>query len=108
MPDAICKVSSAIHCFALNFCENFRRPLRESSHFKVEELSNGRSHLSLPEEEPVLMSVRTGKREYLKDMLTVALGLGLGKREQLRLRSDQVDFFAECPCRYEDQRAQEP
>src|SRR5258708_32906247 len=34
----------------------------------------------------------TGKGEHLKGMVTVALGLGLRKRERLSLRRDQVDF----------------
>jgi integrase len=38
------------------------------------------------------MSVLTGKREHLNGTVTVALGLGLRKREQLHLRRDQVDF----------------
>jgi len=63
-----------------------------SSRVKKFKLDNERYRYLLPEEEPVLMSVLTGKREHLKGMITVALGLGLRKREQLNLRRDQVDF----------------
>ena len=40
----------------------------------------------------MLISAQTGKREHLKGMITMALGLGLREREQLTLRRDQVDF----------------
>jgi integrase len=62
------------------------------SRVKKFKLDNERYRYLLPEEEPVLMNVLTGKREHLKGMITVALGLGLRKREQLNLRRDQVDF----------------
>ena len=39
------------------------------------------------------MSWLVKPREHLEPLVIVALGLGLRKQEQLRLRRDQVDFF---------------
>jgi len=39
------------------------------------------------------MSWLVKPREHLEPMVIVALGLGLRKQEQLKLRRDQVDFF---------------
>ena len=39
------------------------------------------------------MSWLVKPREHLEPLVIVALGLGLRKQEQLKLRRDQVDFF---------------
>jgi integrase len=74
---------------AIDFKKAESNPCSRVRKFK---LDNERYRYLLPEEEPALMSVLEGKRAHLKAMVTVALGLGLRKREQLNLRRDQVDF----------------
>lgn len=56
-------------------------------------LDNERYRYLDPSEETVLMATLVDKRAHLHDMVILALGLGLRKREQLNLRRDQVDFF---------------
>jgi len=62
---------------------------------KVEkfQLDNERYRYLEPEEEESLMSKLTDARRHLVDLVILALGLGLRKREQLNLRRDQVDIF---------------
>jgi len=55
-------------------------------------LDNERYRYLTPEEETSLMKFLVGERTHLHSMVIVALGLGLRKREQLKLRRDQVDF----------------
>jgi integrase len=80
---------SRLFNLAIAFKKAESNPCTRVKKFK---LDNERYRYLLPEEEPVLMSVLTEKREHLKGMITMALGLGLRKREQLHLRRDQVDF----------------
>jgi site-specific recombinase XerD len=80
---------SRLFNLAIDFKKAESNPCSRVKKFK---LDNERYRYLLPEEEPVLMSVLTGKREHLTGMITVALGLGLRKREQLNLRRDQIDF----------------
>src|SRR5216683_263651 len=80
---------SRLFNLAVEFNKAASNPCSRVRKFK---LDNERYRYLLPEEEPALMTVMTGKREHLKAMVTVALGLGLRKREQLNLRRDQVDF----------------
>lgn len=56
-------------------------------------LDNERYRYLDPSEETLLMSKLIDKRAHLRDIVIVALGTGLRKREQLNLRRDQVDFF---------------
>jgi integrase len=55
-------------------------------------LDNQRYRYLLPEEEPLLKSVLTGPREHLLDLVSVAIGTGLRKNEQLSLKVEHVDF----------------
>jgi integrase len=80
---------SRLFNLAISFKKAESNPCSRVRKFK---LDNERYRYLLPEEEPVLMSVLTGKREHLKGMITVALGLGVRKREQLNLRRNQIDF----------------
>src|SRR5882724_2963539 len=80
---------SRLFNLAIDFNKAEHNPCSRVRKFK---LDNERYRYLLPEEEPVLMGVLTGKRSHLKDLVIVALGLGLRKREQLNLRRDQVDF----------------
>ena len=56
-------------------------------------LDNERYRFLTPTEEADLMSWLLKPREHLEPLGNVALGLGLRKQEQLKLRRDQVDFF---------------
>src|SRR5690349_17937726 len=56
-------------------------------------LDNERYRYLDPSEEALLMAKLIDKRAHLRDMVILALGTGLRKREQLNLRRDQVDFF---------------
>jgi len=80
---------SRVFTLAMAFKKAESNPCSRVKKFK---LDNERYRYLLPEEEPELMSALTGKREHLQGMVTIALGLGLRKREQLNLRRDQVDF----------------
>jgi integrase len=80
---------SRLFSLAIAFKKAESNPCSRVKKFK---LDNEHYRYLLPDEEPVLMSVLTEKREHLKGMITVALGLGLRKREQLHLRRDQIDF----------------
>ena len=62
--------------------------------FKVSKLKldNERYRYLLPEEEPRLKSALTGPRAHLLDLVSVALGTGLRKNEQLSLRVEHIDF----------------
>src|SRR5260370_39642908 len=80
---------SRLFNLAIEFNKAASNPCSRVRKFK---LDNERYRYLLPEEEPALMSVMTGKREHLSGMVVVALGLALRKREQLNLRRDQVDF----------------
>jgi integrase len=55
-------------------------------------LDNQRYRYLYPEEEPQLKSVLTGPRAHLLDLVSVAIGTGLRKNEQLSLKVEQVDF----------------
>src|ERR1051325_5305490 len=55
-------------------------------------LDNQRYRYLLPEEEPLLKRVLTGPREHLLDLVSVAIGTGLRKNEQLKLKVEHVDF----------------
>lgn len=55
-------------------------------------LDNKRYRYLLPEEEPVLMDVLTGRRAHLKQMVKVALGTGMRLGEQLHLCWERVDL----------------
>ena len=55
-------------------------------------LDNQRYRYLYPEEEPQLRSVLTGPRAHLLDLVSVAIGTGLRKNEQLSLKVDQLDF----------------
>ena len=55
-------------------------------------LDNERYRYLTLTEEADLMSWLIGRRKHLEAMVIVALGLGLRKQEQLKLRCDQVDF----------------
>jgi integrase len=55
-------------------------------------LDNQRYRYLYPEEEPQLKSVLTGPRDHLLDLVSVAIGTGLRKNEQLSLRVEQLDF----------------
>src|SRR5260370_3797623 len=80
---------SRLFNLAIEFNKAASNPCSRVRKFK---LDNERYRYLLPEEEPGPMTVMTGKRDHLRAMVTVALGLGLRKREQLNLRRDQVDF----------------
>src|SRR5882724_12216397 len=55
-------------------------------------LDNQRYRYLLPEEEPLLKGVLTGQREHLLDLVSIAIGTGLRKNEQLGLKVEQLDF----------------
>lgn len=55
-------------------------------------LDNQRYRYLLPEEEPFLKDVLTGPREHLFDLVSIAIGTGLRKNEQLSLKVEQLDF----------------
>ena len=78
------------------------------SHVEKFQLDNERYRYLEPEEESTLMSKLIDTRRHLVDMVILALGLGLRKREQLNLRRDQVDIFPQSSNRQQNQRQAEP
>src|SRR5260370_20552418 len=70
---------SRLFNLAIEFNKAGSNPCSRVRKFK---LDNERYRYLVPEEEPALMSVMTGKREHLNGMGTVALGLGRRKRGQ--------------------------
>ncbi|MDQ3651545.1 MAG: site-specific integrase [Acidobacteriota bacterium] len=80
---------SRVFSLAIDYKKTDSNPCTKVRKFR---LQNQRYRYLLPEEEPMLMSKLTGPRAHLKDMVTVALGTGLRKQEQLSLRRDQVDL----------------
>src|SRR4030095_15018759 len=55
-------------------------------------LDNQRYRYLLPEEEPPLKESLTGQREHLLDLVSIAIGTGWRKNEQLGLKVEQLDF----------------
>ena len=55
-------------------------------------LDNQRYRYLLPEEEPKLLEVLTGRRAHLRPQVIVSIGTGLRKREMLNLRREHVDL----------------
>jgi integrase len=55
-------------------------------------LDNQRYRYLLPDEEPRLRLVLTGRRSHLAELVPVAIGTGLRKNEQLYLQVKHVDF----------------
>lgn len=82
-------VLSRLFNLAIDFGKTESNPCSRVRKFRLE---NERYRYLLPEEEPMPMSALICTRAHLKEIVTVALGLGLRKREQLNLRRDQVDF----------------
>ena len=81
---------SRVYNLAIEVGKADSNPCQRVKKFK---LDNERYRFLTPTEEADLMSWLVSPREHLERMVIVALGLGLRKQEQLRLRRDQVDFF---------------
>ena len=81
---------SRVYNLAIEVGKADSNPCQRVKKFK---LDNERYRFLTPTEEADLMSWLVSPREHLEPMVIVALGLGLRKQEQLRLRRDQVDFF---------------
>lgn len=81
---------SRIFTLAMSLGKADSNPCSKVEKFK---LDNERYRYLEPEEEGSLMTKLIDKRRHLMDMVILALGLGLRKREELNLRRDQVDIF---------------
>lgn len=81
---------SRIFTLAMSLGKADSNPCSKVEKFK---LDNERYRYFEPEEEGSLMTNLIDKRRHLMDMVILALGLGLRKREELNLRRDQVDIF---------------
>lgn len=81
---------SRVYNLAIEVGKADTNPCQRVKKFK---LDNERYRFLTPTEEADLMSWLVNPREHLEPLVIVALGLGLRKQEQLRLRRDQVDFF---------------
>ncbi len=66
--------------------------LNPCSRVRKLKLDNQRYRYLLPEEEPLLKEMLTGQREHLFDLVSIAIGTGLRKNEQLSLKVEQLDF----------------
>lgn len=54
--------------------------------------NNKRVRYLWDEEEPLLFALLTGPRAHLRDLVTVAIGTGMRRGDQLNLRWEKVDF----------------
>ena len=81
---------SRVYNLAIQVGKADSNPCQRVKKFK---LDNERYRFLTPTEEADLMIWLVGLRDHLEPMVIVALGLGLRKQEQLKLRRDQVDFF---------------
>jgi integrase len=81
---------SRVYNLAIEVGKADTNPCQRVKKFK---LDNERYRFLTPTEEADLMSWLVKPREHLEPLVIVALGLGLRKQEQLKLRRDQVDFF---------------
>ena len=81
---------SRVYNLAIEVGKADSNPCERVKKFK---LDNERYRFLTPTEEADLMSWLVSPREHLESMVIVALGLGLRKQEQLKLRRDQVDFY---------------
>jgi integrase len=80
---------SRIFSLVMDFKEVETNPCLKVAKLK---LDNQRERYLLPEEEPRLRSVLTGQRSHLADLVPVAIGIGLRKKELLTLQIRHVDF----------------
>src|SRR2546430_2110276 len=80
---------SRVFSLAIDFKEADSNPCRKVAKLR---LDNQRYRYLLPEEELRLRQVVTGQRSHLKDLVSVAVGTGLRKNEQLSLQVKHVDF----------------
>ena len=80
---------SRVYTLAIEVGKADSNPCQRVKKFK---LDNERYRFLTPTEEADLMSWLVKPREHLEPLVIVALGLGLRKQEQLKLRRDQVDF----------------
>ena len=80
---------SRIFSLAVEMGETDQNPCSRVRKLK---LDNQRYRYLLPEEEPLLKEVLTGQREHLLDLVSIAIGTGLRKNEQLGLKVEQLDF----------------
>jgi integrase len=80
---------SRIFSFAVEMGETDQNPCSRVRKLK---LDNQRYRYLLPEEEPLLKETLTGQREHLLDLVSIAMGTGLRKNEQLSLKVEQLDF----------------
>jgi integrase len=53
---------------------------------------NNRTRYLMDEEEPRLFAVLNGRRAHLRNLVTVAIGTGMRRGDQLNLRWEKVDF----------------
>ncbi len=80
---------SRIFSLAIDFKEAETNPCLKVAKLK---LDNQRYRYLLPEEEPRLRAVLVGQRSHLADLVSVAIGTGLRKNEQLNLQIKHIDF----------------
>ncbi len=80
---------SKIFNLAIDYKITDANPCRKVKKYR---LDNKRYRYLLPEEEPALMDVLTGRRAHLKQMVKVALGTGMRLGEQLHLCWERVDL----------------
>lgn len=80
---------STIFSLAITHKLTATNPCREVELLKE---NNKRTRYLLDEEELELFKVLTGQREHLRYLITVAIGTGMRKGDELNLRWGQVDF----------------
>jgi integrase len=83
------EILSRIFSLAVKYSITDKNPCREVAAFPE---NNRRVRYLLDEEESRLFAVLVDKRAHLRDMVTVAIGTGMRRGDQLNLRWEKVDF----------------
>jgi integrase len=83
------QIVSRIFSLAIKYSVTDRNPCNDVALLPE---NNKRVRYLLDEEEPLLFALLTGPRAHLRDLVSVAIGTGMRRGDQLTLRWEKVDF----------------
>ena len=82
-------ILSKIFSLAIKYGITYSNPCRDIPWLPE---NNKRVRYLLDEEEPKLFAILNGRRKHLRPLVTVAIGTGMRRGDQLNLRWEKVDF----------------